>query len=113
MWDNLSQSIGMQKCTPLGYTLNNIARLLGVMGLYILLGLIVFFLAYRPVPSFWLFAIPFTIGFIAQILFMNSWYLAGKKGFEYDYEIREASWDENGKRVRYKWKSNQTKGEQS
>jgi len=107
MWDNLSQSIGMQKCTPLGYTFNNIARLLGLIGLYLLLGLIVFFLAYRPVPSFWLFLVPFALGFIAQTLFLYSWHLAGKKGFDYDYETREASWDEDGKRIIYKWSSDQ------
>lgn len=113
MWDNLSQSIGMQKCTPFGYTLNNIARLLGIIGLYLLMGLIVFFLVYRPVPSFWLFAVPFSIGFIAQVFFLYSWHLAEKKGFYYDYETREASWDEDGKRVVYKWSSEQNESKEN
>jgi hypothetical protein len=105
MWDNLSESIGMQKCTPFGYVLNNIARLLGVIGLYLLLGLIIFFLLYRPVPTFWFFTVPFIIGFIAQILFLYSWHLAEKKGFEYNEETREASWYEDEKRIVYKWVS--------
>ncbi len=107
MWDNLSQSIGMKKCTPLGYMLNNIARGLGFIGIYLLLGLIVFFLLGKSDLSFWIFLIPFGLGFIAQVLFLYSWHLAEKKGFDYDYETREASWDEDGKRIVYKWTSDQ------
>jgi hypothetical protein len=56
---------------------------------------------------FWLLAIPFILGFIGEGLYWYSWRLANKKGFRYDYEIREASWTENGQRLVYKWKKDE------
>ena len=35
MWDNESQRIGKQKCTPKGYNLHVIAELLGFIGLLV------------------------------------------------------------------------------
>jgi hypothetical protein len=114
MWDHESERIGKQKCTPLGYWLHGLADLIGLIGLLLLLGLGVF-LAYRGLSHsfhaslFWLLTIPFGVGLIGQILFLFSWSLAYRRGFEYDYEKAEASWVENGERVTYKWKpSDQT-----
>jgi len=106
MWDNQSQRIGKQKCTPLGYVLHCFSTQLGSLGL-LLLFVLSLYLGYRAITGsfypllFWLLAIPFGIGITAQILFLFSWHLAYKKGFEYDYEEREASWLENGVRVTY------------
>lgn len=112
MWDNESQRIGKQKCTPTGYALHGIAELLGFIGGLSLLG-IVLILGYRGiignfVPSnLWLFAAPFGVGIVAEVLYQISWLLAIRKGFEYDYDNRVASWIESGKRVTYKWKQSE------
>jgi hypothetical protein len=106
MWDNQSQRIGKQKCTPLGYVLHCFAIQLGSLGLVLIFALSLY-LGYRGITGsfypllFGLLAIPFGVGITAQILFLFSWHLAYKKGFEYDYEEREASWLENGVRVTY------------
>ncbi len=110
MWDNESQRIGKQTCTPFGYALHSFAELLGFFGLLLLLGAAVF-LIYRGITGnfeaslFWLLAVPFSVGVVAEIIFQISWALASKRGFEYDYENRVASWIEDGKRVTYKWDS--------
>ncbi len=113
MWDNESQRIGKQKCTPTGYALHTIAELLGFIGILLFLGFTVF-LGYRGLTSnfhaslFWLLAIPFGIGIIAEILFQVSWILATRRGFEYDDGNRVASWNENGRQVTYKWEPSKT-----
>jgi len=110
MWDNESQRIGKQKCTPLGYSLHVIADLIGFIGLLLLLGTGAY-LAYRTIAGtfhlslLWLLAIAFIVGFIGSALYRYSWVLAEKKGFRYDYETREASWMEDGQRRIYKWKA--------
>ncbi len=110
MWDTESQRIGKQKCTPLGYRLHVLADLIGFIGLLLFLGVGVY-LAYRGLSQsfhaslFWLLAIPFGFGFIGQLLFQFSWFLAFRRGFEYDYEKAEASWFEKGKRVTYRSQS--------
>lgn len=110
MWDNESQRIGKQKCTPLGYTLHVIADLIGAIGLLILF-VTGAYLAYRGVSGtfhktlYWLLAIPFGFALVGQVLFQISWSLAYKRGFEYDYENREASWIEDGERRTYRWDS--------
>ena len=110
MWDTESQRIGKQKCTPLGYRLHVLAELIGFIGLLILLGICVFLVSEGISGSFhssllWLLTIPFGFGFIGQLLFQFSWFLASRKGFEYDYEKAEASWFEKGKRVTYRSQS--------
>ena len=108
MWDNESQRVGKQKCTPAGYALHAIAELLGFIGGLSLLG-IVLFLVYKGVTGnfiashIWLLAAPVGVGVIAETLFQVSWWLALRNGFEYDYDMRVASWIEGGKRVTYKW----------
>ena len=110
MWDNESQRIGKQKCTPLGYRLHVIADLLGFIGLLLLLGTGTY-LAYRGIAGtfqvflLWLLAVPVVLRFIGSALYRYSWVLANKKGFRYDCETREASWMEGGQRHTYKWRA--------
>jgi hypothetical protein len=108
MWDNESQRIGKQKCTPAGYRLHGFAELLGFVGLLLLfaVGVYLWYRASRGTfhPSlFWLLAVPFGFGSIGEILYRYSWVLAARKGFQYDDEKREASWLEGGQRRVYKW----------
>ncbi len=110
MWDNESERIGKQRCTPLGYTLHGLAEMLGFLGLLFSLGLVAF-LAYRGLAGsfrlslLWLLAVPFALGLIARILYRYSWHLASLKKFHYDYDSRTASWVENGMRVEFKYES--------
>lgn len=110
MWDNESQRIGKQKCTPLGYALHRIAELLGFFGLLLLLA-VGAYLGYRALRGtfhtslFWMLAVPLGLGAISEILYRYSWRLAAMRGFQYDYEKREASWLEDGQRRVYKWSS--------
>ena len=110
MWDNESQRIGKQKCTPMGYNLNVIAEPLGFIGLLLLLGVCVH-LGCSAVTSafdkslFWLITILFGFSIISRVFYQFSWFLASRRGFEYDYEKREASWIENGESVTYRYKS--------
>ena len=107
MWDNESQRIGKQKCTPLGYQLHGIAEGLGFLGFFLLIAVCAY-LGYRHHVGtvhgrlFWLMVVPFGTGLAGEILYHYSWRLASKKGFQYDYETREASWMENGIRQKYK-----------
>ena len=109
MWDNESQRIGMMRCTPLGYLLQGIARIVGSIGFLLFPGVFLFLIGYKILYGtlngslYWLFAVPFAFGLVAEILFLTAWFLAGKKDFDYDYEKREASWTEEGKQIRYKW----------
>jgi multisubunit Na+/H+ antiporter MnhG subunit len=108
MWDNESQRIGKQKCTPLGYRLHCIAELLGFIGLLLLFGLIAYFVYRVIVGTFhtsllWLLTVPFVLGLIAEAIYQFSWVLAKSKDFHYDYDTREASWLEDGRRRVYKW----------
>ena len=113
MWDNESQRIGKQKCTPIGYTLHGIAELLGFIGILLLFA-VGAYLGYRRYSGtfhsslFWLLAVPFVLGLIGECLYRYSWRLAAKKGFHYDYETREASWTEDGQRRVYKWTRDET-----
>jgi hypothetical protein len=119
MWDSQSQRIGMMRCTPVGYWLQALARILGSIGFFLFPAIFIFLLIYKIAfgtfdsSLYWLFAIPFVFGFSAEILFLSGWYLAGKKDFDYDYETREASWTENGKQIKYRWKSKSLPRKQS
>lgn len=107
MWDSESHRIGKQKCTPTGYAMQGFAELLGFVGLLLLFGTGLY-LTYRGIVGtfrahlLWLLAVPFGLGFISEMLYHYSWVLALRKGFQYDYERREASWIENGQRCSYK-----------
>ncbi len=107
MWDNESERIGKQRCTPFGYTLHVISDLIGFLGLLLLLATGAY-VSYRGIVGtfhsglLWLFAIPFGLDFVGTALFHYSWVVARRKGFRYDYGTREASWIENGERQTYK-----------
>ena len=107
MWDNESQRIGKQLCTPTGYTVHVISELIGFSGLLLLLATLAVF-AWKGaagtfhLPNLWLLTLPFILGAISEALFRFSWYLALRKQFHYDYERREASWIEAGERRTYR-----------
>ena len=107
MWDNESQRIGKQKCTPIGYRLHVIAELTGFVGLLLLLAAAVVLIFKWLAGTFhasllWLLAVPFFLGIVSEALFQFSWWLALRKGFHYDYERREASWTDAGERRSYR-----------
>jgi len=108
MWDHESERLGKKKCTAAGYALHTVADLIGFIGLILLLCVFVF-LVYKGITGgfrasfWWLFAVPFGMGFISEILFRVSWSIAGRRGFEYDPETCIASWKEDGKQVTYTW----------
>lgn len=108
MWDNEAERIGKQRCTPLGYALHTISDLIGFVALLLLFGSAAY-LGYRGfVGTFrasllWLFTIPFALAIIGAILYRISWAVAHRRGFRYDYELREASWLEDGQPRTYKY----------
>lgn len=51
----------------------------------------------------WLFAVPFGLGAVSEVLFQLSWWLALRRGFRYDCERCEASWLEAGERRTYRY----------
>ena len=108
MWYSESQRLGKQKCTPTGYTLHVIAELIGFVGLLLLLVVPLILFSAWVLGTFrtslwWLFAIPFSLGVLSEVLMQFSWWLALRKGFQYDYERSEASWIEAGERRTYKY----------
>ena len=115
MWDHETERIGKQKCTPTGYAMHALADLLGFVGLLLLVGAFIF-LGYKGIAGsfraslLWLLAIPFGIGVVSEVLFQVSWVVALRRGFEYDPKSCVASWEENGKRITYKWEPNKPAG---
>ena len=110
MWDNESQRIGKQQCTPIGYAFHMIADWIGFAGLLLLLATPVILLWKWFAGTFhlsllWLFAAAFCLGIISEVLYQYSWWMALRRGFKYDYERREASWMEAGERRTYKYRS--------
>lgn len=108
MWDNESERIGKQRCTPLGYALHAFSDLLGFSAFLILMGSSVY-LSYRAIIGtfernlLWLIALAFGLAVFGSVLYQLSWVLARRRGFRYDYESREASWLEDGQRRTYKY----------
>jgi 4-hydroxybenzoate polyprenyltransferase len=103
MWDSENQRIGKQKCTPLGYKLHGIAELLGFIGLVIFVIVCIYLWVRHSIGmfntyQFWWMAIPIGIGIVAETLYVYSWRLAARKGFQYDYKTGEASWIDDGER---------------
>jgi hypothetical protein len=107
MWDNESERVGKQKCTPIGYAIHEVADLIGFAGLLLLL-IVPAFLAWKWLAGMfytsllWLLAVPFCFAILSKALYHYSWWLALRKGFHYDCERREASWIEAGERRTYK-----------
>jgi hypothetical protein len=108
MWDNESQRIGMQRCWKTAYLVHGYGELVGFLGLLALLGTIVY-LAYQGIfgsfnsSMWWLFCVPFGMGVISETMVQASWVMVARRGFEYDYDDRVASWLEEGQRVTYKY----------
>ncbi len=110
IWDNESQRIGKQRCTPLGYGLHIFSDLISVTGLLVLLGSLSF-IAYQAVhgafalPLLWLVAAAVAIGIVGRMLLHYSWHLAFRKGFRYDQKLCQATWFENGQQQSYRYQS--------
>ena len=114
MWDHESERIGKQKCTPVGYALHGFADVLGFVGLLLLFGVAVYLVHKGIAGGFHasllrLLAIPFGVGVVSEVIFHHSWGIALRRGFEYDQKTCVASWNENGKRITYKWEPNKAK----
>ncbi|HVU62856.1 MAG TPA: hypothetical protein VHC70_02675 [Phycisphaerales bacterium] len=108
MWDNESQRIGKQKCTPFGYALHASADLIGFLGLILLLvtfGVWIWKWMHGTfhTSTLWLLTIPLGVGTVSEVLYHLSWWLAVRRGWLYDWERREASWMENGTRITFKY----------
>jgi hypothetical protein len=108
MWDSETERIGKQRCTTAGYAIHVVSELIGFIGLLLLI-LTLGVLAWKGIhgtfhwTDLWLFVVPFAVGVISELLFRCSWWLALKKGFQYDGDLREASWMEAGERRSYKY----------
>ena len=108
MWDSETQRQAMAQCTPVGYSLQSIARATGAFGLLLLLSGCLY-IVYRALAGFsWsafsFFLYPLGVGFTAQILYLTGCWLAQRKKFDYDFDRRTASWEEDGKVVTFEWK---------
>ncbi len=114
MWDSETQRIGKQKCTPLGSRLHLLAEMIGFVSLFAVPSVLLF-LAYRGISGsfhsslWWILAIPFVATLIGDAIFAYSWRLADNRGFKYDDSTGEASWDDNGERVLYRYKPDANK----
>jgi hypothetical protein len=110
MWNHESQRIGKRQCTPLGSRLHLVAEMIGFTCL-LLIPCIVIYLAYRGLSGtfqprlWWLLAAPFVGALIGDVIYAYSWRLASQRGFEYDEDKCVASWDDNGKRVTYRYET--------
>jgi hypothetical protein len=86
MWDNESERIGEQKCTPLGYAVHTLSDLLGFIALLLLLG-VGAYLGYRSIAGTFdsrllcVVTVPFALGLLASALYRYSWMLAHQKDF--------------------------------
>lgn len=108
MWDHESQRIGMQKCYPLGYAIHGIGELIGFLGLLALFGTLGWMAFLRTVGEFtdqswWFLSVPFGIGILSETLVQASWAMVTRRGFKYDYDKSESSWDHDGKRVVFRY----------
>ena len=108
IWCDEVERIGKQRCTPVGYALQGVGELIGLVGLLTLLGVPIY-LAYRGVvgtfrwPLVGLLAVPLVIGIVDTIVVEFSWRLAYRKRFRYDYERRVSSWIEEGQERTYSY----------
>lgn len=97
MWSCESQRIGMQRCTPKGYMLHGISDLIGLIAIFLLLGVPIY-LAYSAIcgqfaaKMLWLFLIPFIVAIAGNLFHSYSWHLADKQQFKYEYEKSLATW---------------------
>ncbi len=104
----------MQKCSPLGYNLHGIAKLLNLGALLLFFVVLVYLISIAALGRFhwslcWLLAVPCAVVIFSKAISMFGWNLAFKKGFKYDYEKREACWLESGQHVTYRWNEHDNK----
>ena len=94
MWFDEVERIGKQRCTPIGYVLQQVGEIVGFIGL------LTFFVApaYLGFPGL---IVPIVLGILGTIMVSYSWSLASRKQFVYDYERRESSWIEAGEKRTY------------
>jgi hypothetical protein len=106
IWFDEVERIGMHRCTPVGYALNGVGAMFWFLGILMIPGALLY-LGYTGVAGIfslsvlWLLAVPFVVIFVGSVLIGNSWSLAGRKQFRYDYERRESSWTEGGEKLSY------------
>jgi len=105
MWFSENERSGFMTCTPAGYRLVGVAGLVGILGWLQFLVLVAIFILFgitrlfEP-PSLWLFALPISFRFAAQLLDGIGRSLARRKEFEYHYKPDVASWLEvDGRRT--------------
>lgn len=108
MWRSESQRIGKQKCTPLGYALHVCADVLGFSGflVFFISGAMLLWKAVTGgfrLPQLGMLAIGVGLGIFSEVLYQLSWWLAHRKGFQYDDSRCEASWLEGGERLTYRY----------
>lgn len=101
MWFDEVQRIGKLRCTPAGYTLQQIGEIVGFVGLMMLLILPPYIVYRLAMGSFswsllWWVPVPFILGITGEVIVGISWSLALQKQFLYDYERRVSTWIEDG-----------------
>lgn len=106
MWSDEVERIGMQRCTPKGFTLKGVGELISLSGLLLLLGVPIVLGYHGIVGQFtmsllWWLAVPFGLGIIGSVMVALSWSMAQRKHFHYDYEQRVSSWIEGGELKTY------------
>jgi hypothetical protein len=106
IWFDEVERIGKQRCTPLGYALQLVGELVGILGLLMFL-VVTIYLIYNVIANsfewslLWFLTFPFVLGIVGSGLVTFSWSLACRKKFHYDYERRESSWIEAGEKRTY------------
>jgi len=106
MWDHETQRLGKKKCTSVGYALHGAAEGIGYLGLLVLAISGVAFLCLWFARASRSFAthcllLALALGFISEVMFQFSWWLALRRDFRHD--DHEASWVEDGRRKTYKF----------
>ena len=106
MWDSETQRLGKKACTPGGYALHVFAEGIGFLGFAIL--------AISGAVWLWKWlagsprglattglVLALVSGVASEVMFQLSWWLALRRGFQYDGH--EASWSEHGSRRSYRF----------
>ena len=108
MWESEVQRIGKRRCTPTGYCLHLISDLIGLLALGGTLAMAIYCLILHVRGNFdasllWRLLVPFAAAVIGNLLYHYSWYLAGRRQFQWDREQGFASWvDDHGKVQSYR-----------
>lgn len=113
MWCDEVERIGFQRCTRGGYILREAAFIIWILAGILLVGSLaaLIFKAIQGSFRWGLLWFPLvSIGMAGSAIGLQqlSSLLARRRGFNYDYETREARWSENGEQCTYNyadWKS--------